>query len=77
MYTVPANQRTLSTFAEIVGELKERLHKWTRSGAVRFPLMAEAQRCIEGGSYASLPRNNPDRFYDIVVQVAIIRPAPS
>ena len=25
---------------------------------------------------ASLPRNNPDRFYDIVVQVAIIRPGP-
>jgi error-prone DNA polymerase len=26
---------------------------------------------------ASLPRNNPTRFYDLVVQVAIIRPAPS
>src|SRR5208283_3129009 len=25
---------------------------------------------------ASLPRNHPDRFYDIVVQVAIIRPGP-
>ncbi len=25
---------------------------------------------------ASLPRNNPDKFYDIVVQVAIIRPGP-
>ncbi len=25
---------------------------------------------------ASLPRNKPDRFYDIVVQVAIIRPGP-
>ncbi len=25
---------------------------------------------------ASLPRNNPDRFYDLVVQVAIIRPGP-
>jgi error-prone DNA polymerase len=25
---------------------------------------------------ASLPRNRPDRFYDIVVQVAIIRPGP-
>ncbi len=24
---------------------------------------------------ASLPRNNPDKFYDLVVQVAIIRPA--
>ena len=25
---------------------------------------------------ASLPRNNPDKFYDVVVQVAIIRPGP-
>ncbi len=25
---------------------------------------------------ASLPRNNPDHFYDLVVQVAIIRPGP-
>jgi error-prone DNA polymerase len=25
---------------------------------------------------ASLPRNKPDRFYDVVVQVAIIRPGP-
>jgi error-prone DNA polymerase len=25
---------------------------------------------------ASLPRNNPDRFYDLVLQVAIIRPGP-
>jgi error-prone DNA polymerase len=24
----------------------------------------------------SLPRNNPDKFYDLVVQVAIIRPGP-
>jgi DNA polymerase III alpha subunit len=25
---------------------------------------------------ASLPRNNPEKFYDVVVQVAIIRPGP-
>ena len=25
---------------------------------------------------ASLPRNNPQRFYDLVVQVALIRPGP-
>ncbi len=25
---------------------------------------------------ASLPRNNPDKFYDLVIQVAIIRPGP-
>ena len=25
---------------------------------------------------ASLPRNNPDKFYDLIVQVAIIRPGP-
>ena len=25
---------------------------------------------------ASLPRNAPDRFYDLVIQVAIIRPGP-
>jgi error-prone DNA polymerase len=25
---------------------------------------------------ASLPRNKPEKFYDVVVQVAIIRPGP-
>ena len=25
---------------------------------------------------ASLPKNKPDKFYDLVVQVAIIRPGP-
>lgn len=36
MYTVPAEQRTLSTFADIIGELKDRLHKWTRGGQYGF-----------------------------------------
>src|SRR5260370_35271757 len=33
----------------------------------------------QGGSraqMASLPRNHPEKFYDVVVQVAIIRPGP-
>ena len=25
---------------------------------------------------ASLPRNNPEKFYDLVTQVALIRPGP-
>ena len=29
-------QRTVSNFAEIIGELKERLHKWTRAGQYGF-----------------------------------------
>ena len=36
MYTVPLEQRTLSTFAEIVGELKDRLHRWTRGAQFGF-----------------------------------------
>ena len=36
MYTVPAEQRTVSTFATIVGDLKERLHRWTRDGQYGF-----------------------------------------
>jgi type IV secretion system protein TrbE len=36
MYTVPAEQRTVSTFAEIIGELKERLHRWTQAGQYGF-----------------------------------------
>lgn len=37
MYTVPMEQRTLSTFASLVGEpLKERLYKWTGAGQYGF-----------------------------------------
>ena len=36
MYTVPREQRTLSTFASIVGELGNRLHRWTREGQYGF-----------------------------------------
>ena len=32
MYVLEPDQRTVSNFAEIVGELKERLHRWTRAG---------------------------------------------
>lgn len=31
-YVLEPDQRTVSNFAEIVGELKERLHRWTRAG---------------------------------------------
>jgi type IV secretion/conjugal transfer VirB4 family ATPase len=36
MYVVEPGQRTLSTFAEIIGELKERLHRWTQEGQYGF-----------------------------------------
>ena len=36
MYVVEPGQRTLSTFAEIIGELKERLHRWTHDGQYGF-----------------------------------------
>jgi type IV secretion/conjugal transfer VirB4 family ATPase len=36
MYVVAPEQRTLSTFAEIIGELKERLHRWTNNGQYGF-----------------------------------------
>ena len=36
MYMLEANQRTVSNFANIVGELKERLHRWTRGGQYGF-----------------------------------------
>jgi type IV secretion system protein TrbE len=36
MYVVAPEQRTLSTFSEIIGELKERLHRWTREGQYGF-----------------------------------------
>ena len=31
-----AEQRTVSNFAEIIGSLKERLHRWTRAGQYGF-----------------------------------------
>jgi type IV secretion/conjugal transfer VirB4 family ATPase len=36
MYMLEATQRTVSNFANIVGELKERLHRWTRGGQYGF-----------------------------------------
>ena len=33
MYVVAPEQRTLSTFAEIIGELKDRLHRWTKGAS--------------------------------------------
>ena len=36
MYMLEAGQRTVSNFANIVGELKERLHRWTRAGQYGF-----------------------------------------
>ena len=36
MYVLDADQRTLSNFANIIGELKERLHRWTRAGQYGF-----------------------------------------
>jgi type IV secretion/conjugal transfer VirB4 family ATPase len=36
MYVIEPSQRRLSTFAEIIGELKERLHRWTQDGQYGF-----------------------------------------
>ena len=36
MYVLEAGQRTISNFANIIGELKERLHRWTRGGQYGF-----------------------------------------
>jgi type IV secretion/conjugal transfer VirB4 family ATPase len=36
MYVIEPAQRTLSTFAEIIGDLKERLHRWTADGQYGF-----------------------------------------
>jgi len=36
MYVLDPEQRTLSNFANIVGEIKERLHRWTHGGQYGF-----------------------------------------
>lgn len=36
MYVVAPEQRTVLTFSEIIGELKERLHRWTKDGQYGF-----------------------------------------
>ena len=36
MYVLEPDQRTVSNLAEIVGELKDRLHRWTRAGQYGF-----------------------------------------
>ncbi|HEY2471871.1 MAG TPA: DUF87 domain-containing protein [Terracidiphilus sp.] len=36
MYVLEPDQRTVSNFANIIGELKERLHRWSRAGQYGF-----------------------------------------
>ena len=36
IYVLEPNQRTISNFGNIIGELKERLHRWTRGGQYGF-----------------------------------------
>lgn len=36
MYVLEADQRTVSNFTNIIGELKERLHRWSRNGQYGF-----------------------------------------
>jgi len=36
IYVLEPEQRTVSSFANIIGELKERLHRWTRAGQYGF-----------------------------------------
>jgi type IV secretion system protein TrbE len=36
MYVVAPEQRTLSTFAEVIGDLKDRLHRWIKGGQYGF-----------------------------------------
>jgi type IV secretion system protein VirB4 len=36
MYVLEPDQRTVSNFGNIIGELKERLHRWTRGGQYGF-----------------------------------------
>ena len=36
LYTLDAGQRTVSNLASIIGELKDRLHRWTRAGQYGF-----------------------------------------
>jgi type IV secretion system protein VirB4 len=36
IYVLEPNQRTVSNFGNIIGELKERLHRWTRGGQYGF-----------------------------------------
>ena len=38
MYMLEPEQRTVSNLANIIGELKERLHRWTKAGQYGFRL---------------------------------------
>jgi len=38
IYVLEPNQRTVSNFGNIIGQLKERLHRWTRAGQYGFLL---------------------------------------
>ena len=39
IYVLEPNQRTISNFGNIIGELKERLHRWTRGGQHRAGIL--------------------------------------
>jgi error-prone DNA polymerase len=54
---------------EVKGKCLHGMHVGAYGTVGMFQVESRAQM-------ASLPRNNPEKFYDVVVQVAIIRPGP-
>ena len=52
IYVLEPNQRTVSNFGSIIGELKERLHRWTRGGQYGF-LFDNAEDTLSFKSFQS------------------------
>ena len=51
VYMLEAGQRTVSNFVNIIGELKERLHRWTRGG----PVWVSLRQCRRHADLQPLP----------------------
>ena len=75
MYTVPREQRTLSTFATIVGELQDRLHRWVHGGQFGF-LFDNVEDTLSFAKFQDLQLRRLGRCTGRSRALAFLRAAP-
>ena len=75
MYMLEPDQRTVSNFTNIVGELKERLHRWTRGGQYGF-LFDNAEDTLSFSPLSDLQLPRLERCAGGAGAAAVLRSAP-
>ena len=75
VYVLEPEQRTVSNFANIIGELKERLHRWTRAGQYGF-LFDNAEDTLSFSRFQTFNFRRLGRRPGGAGAATLLRPAP-